>query len=68
LILLKKRKRPLLANRITGKNQFVPKSNPAMNRHFKLQIKTLENAPRRDADKLQESKKQKKGKNQHNSP
>jgi hypothetical protein len=27
-----------------------------------LQIKTLENAPRRDADKLQESKKQKKGK------
>jgi hypothetical protein len=39
-----------------------------MNRHFKLQIKTLENAPRRDADKLQESKKQKKGKNQHNSP
>ena len=33
-----------------------------MNRHFKLQIKTLENAPRRDADKLQESKKQKKGK------
>ena len=39
-----------------------------MNRHFKLQIKTLENAPRRDADKLQESKKQKKEKNQHYSP
>ena len=39
-----------------------------MNRHFKLQIKTLENAPRRDADKLQESKKQKEGKNQQNSP
>jgi hypothetical protein len=39
-----------------------------MNRHFKLQIKTLENAPRRDAVKLQESKKQKKGKNQQNSP
>jgi len=39
-----------------------------MNRHFKLQIKTLENAPRRDADKLQESKKQKIGKNQQNSP
>jgi hypothetical protein len=33
-----------------------------MNRHFKLQIKTLENAPRRDADKLQEFKNQKKGK------
>jgi hypothetical protein len=39
-----------------------------MNRHFKLQIKTLENAPRRDADKLQESKKQKKGKNQQKAP
>jgi hypothetical protein len=33
-----------------------------MNRHFKLQIKTLENALRRDADKLQEPRKQKKGK------
>jgi hypothetical protein len=26
--------------------------NPAVNRHFKLQIKTLQNAPR-DADKLE---------------
>ena len=33
-----------------------------MNRHFKLPNKTFENAPRRDADKLQESKKQKKEK------
>jgi hypothetical protein len=24
--------------------------NPALNKHFKLQIKTLQNAPRRDAD------------------
>jgi hypothetical protein len=44
------------------KESICSQSNPAMNRHFKLQIKTLENAPRRDADKLQESKKQKKGK------
>jgi hypothetical protein len=27
--------------------------NPAVNEHFKLQIKTLQNAPR-DADKLQQ--------------
>jgi hypothetical protein len=39
-----------------------------MNRHFKLQIKTLENAPRRDEHKLQEPRKQKKGKSSRIAP
>jgi hypothetical protein len=29
------------------------KNSPPVNEHFKLQTKTLQNAPRRDADKLE---------------
>jgi hypothetical protein len=29
-------------------------NSSAVNNHFKLQIKTLQNAPRRDADKLRQ--------------
>jgi hypothetical protein len=29
-------------------------SNPPVNEHFKLQIKTLQNAPRKDVEKLEQ--------------
>jgi len=36
-------------------------SNPAINRHFELEIKTLQNAPRDADDKLERLLKVKKG-------
>jgi len=37
------------SERMTGQQN----NNPAVNKHFQLEIKTLQTAPRRDADKLE---------------
>jgi hypothetical protein len=46
----------------SNERMFGEQNNPIVNRHLKLEIKTLQNAPRGDADKLEWLLKVKKGK------
>jgi hypothetical protein len=46
----------------SNERMFGEQNNPIVNRYLKLEIKTLQNAPRGDADKLERLLKVKKGK------